>query len=55
MPPQKRNETIIDGVPPAMNERGNNNNMRRSGSESDFSQMGDTTCPYRVRKSSLIG
>ena len=52
MPPQKRNDNIVDGVPPAMNEAAS---MRRTGSESDMSQMGDTTCQYRVRKSSLIG
>lgn len=51
MPPQKRTEHIVDQVPaPAAA-----GSIRRSGSESDFSQLGDGTSQYRVRKSSLIG
>ena len=45
---------MVDNLPDAAaNDAASN--IRRSGSESDMSQMGDTTCQYRVRKSSLIG
>jgi len=53
MPPQKRTENIVD-MPPA-EEMQAQAAMRRTGSESDFSQLGDATTQYRVRKSSLIG
>jgi hypothetical protein len=53
MPPQKRTETIVDM--PQANEAAAAS-IRRSGSESDFSVMGDESPKqYRVRKSSLIG
>jgi hypothetical protein len=46
-------------MPPQASDHGNMaNDMRRSGSESDFSQAGDNARnyrDYRVRKSSLIG
>lgn len=53
MPPQKRTENMVD-IPPQQPVQAE---IRRSGSESDFSVMGDesSTRQYRVRKSSLIG
>lgn len=51
MAPQERGANMVDAVPPAGDA-----SIRRSGSESDMSQMtGDIPGQYRVRKSSLIG
>ena len=51
-------KAVILVMPPQASDHGNMNDMRRSGSESDFSQVGDNVRSYRdyrVRKSSLIG
>ena len=48
MAPKERTEGLVDQVP------ADAGTIRRSGSESDFSQV-DSTTAYKVRKSSLIG